>query len=334
MFKKTIIAALLAVIASAVTSAQVEEMTVGRFPKQGFFLHFPFAEDAWKAAPNVLDSLAHADFPVTYLPQDAEEIYFSGIKENGRRGIYVTYHLDSVWTRPVAVLEDALAGADCLFPMLSPDRLNLYFSASGLEGNGGYDLYVTRRESMDGWWGAPVNMGQPFSSEGNDYLFALSDDGRYAAFASDRENAVDSIDVCVIDYEATVSQDGGIPENEETRNYMEKMDQVRSYRDSINFHNRQLDTIRADYASATDASERTRMYEEIQEKEKLVPELQQKLEQAIAQLQEIEMDFLFKGVVLDPEKLAQKDEKEQSEGFMFPDWEISEFPSDFVIQQF
>lgn len=69
-------------------------------------------------------------------------------------------------------------------PFLSPDGKTLYFASVGHPGFGGYDLYKTVYEN--GRWTAPVNMGQPLNTSGNDEYFTIGGSGEVGYFASNR----------------------------------------------------------------------------------------------------------------------------------------------------
>jgi len=69
-------------------------------------------------------------------------------------------------------------------PYLSPDGKTLYFASVGHPGFGGYDLFKTVFEN--GKWSAPVNMGQPLNTSGNDEYFTIGGSGEVGYFASNR----------------------------------------------------------------------------------------------------------------------------------------------------
>jgi hypothetical protein len=48
-------------------------------------------------------------------------------------------------------------------------------------------------------WSVPVNLGFPYSSPADDFLYAASEDGRYVLFASDRDCPSDSVWVYVLE---------------------------------------------------------------------------------------------------------------------------------------
>lgn len=76
----------------------------------------------------------------------------------------------------------------------------LYFSSDALYGVGGYDLYRCRRTAA-GEWSRPENLGFPFSSPEDDFLYFNTTDGKYSLFASSRGCEGDSVNVYVLEYE-------------------------------------------------------------------------------------------------------------------------------------
>ena len=231
--------------------------------------------------------------------------------------------------------------------MLSPDGKSLYFSSDGLYGVGGYDLYVSRWDEEMKDWSEPVNMGFPYSSPYDDFLYVSDDEDGHVFFASNRDCSADSVWVYVLEYDNmpvrhSVEDPAAlkelsllIPEHEQVREeepeeapvaenagmdkYRNKMAQVRQLRDSVSFYTTSLEEDRSLFALSNDDTERMRLAELIRSREAYVPELQDSLKRAIAQLQEIEMEFLSSGVVVDPDKImaAATNENEDAPRYDF-----------------
>ena len=70
-------------------------------------------------------------------------------------------------------------------PFLHPDGKTLYFSSNRKPSGGGYDLYVTRRDTS-GNWSRPINMGTPLNTSGDEHGLVVSASGNEAYFASRR----------------------------------------------------------------------------------------------------------------------------------------------------
>lgn len=312
-----------------------------RFSLEDFFLYYPLPDKSWRKTPNQLDTLKDSRFAqALYAPEGMWEIYYSATDDNGIRNIYMTEKEDTIWTYPALLNENLTSASNEIYPMLSPDGKSLYFASEGLYGVGGYDLYVSHWDYENSEWGAPVNLGFPYSSPADDFLFVNTPDGEHTLFASNRDCSADSVWVYVLEFDnmpvrhavedpeelmklskldpasatermntqASVSTD--IPENVDIKRYLDKMTEVRSLRDSISHYNSLLDGDRNRFAMSEDESERTRLTNEILRRESLMPKLQDSLMKATSQLQKIEMEFLFSGVVIDPDKVMAAADRE------------------------
>ena len=321
-----------------------------KFSLKDFFLFYPLKDRSWRSLPNILDKdKSDPLVKATYVPDSVRTIYYSAKDEDGIRNIYSTVRRDSLWSVPELLNEEMTSSSDEIYPMLSRDGKTLYFASSGLYGMGGYDLYVTtwNKETKD--WNTPVNMGFPYSSPYDDFLFINTDDGKYSIFASNRECSRDSVYLYVLEYDsmpvrkavsdekelralasltpvnelqrmdnASVANDN-VTDNADTRLYMSKMKQVRSLRDSIAILNNAAATGRAALATA-EGTEKERLTKDIVGKEAAIVSKQLEVDKAVKDLQNIEMTFLAKGVVIDPSKVSREADKEvvgASAGYTF-----------------
>lgn len=304
---------------------------IGRkqFPLDEFFLYYPLEDQSWRQLPNQLDSSAADGLSrALYAPEWDDFILFSAPDGKGTRNIYMTEFADTVWTAPVLAGESVTSGSGEIYPMLSPDRKTLYFASKGFYGIGGYDLYMSEWDAEKGCWSAPENMGFPYSSPADDFLFVDSEDGKYSVFASNRGCPEDSVFVYVLEYESypvhapvenpdsllalsrldppvvTVEKkknETEFPDNDLTRSYKEKMARVRSLRDTIYDRSSALEELRTEFAFGNDIEERAGLTDRILRLEAEIPRLQDVLDKANAELRDVEMEFLKKGVFIDPE---------------------------------
>lgn len=317
-----------------------------KFPLEDFFLYFPLEDRSWRLAPNQLDSTSNVLSKALYAPSDAGRIYFSAEDQEGFRNIFMTELQDTVWTYPVTQNESVTMLSNEIYPMISADGRSLYFSSDGLYGVGGYDLYVSRWDDDLQGWSEPVNMGFPYSSPYDDFLYVADESEGHVFFASNRECSPDSVWVYVLEYdsmpvrhsvedpdellklsrlsvheETSVPEksDDAMPESAAKDRYMDKMAQVRALRDSVSYYSSLLDEERSRFALSNDDAERMRLAEVIREREAKVPVLQEDLNRTISELHEIEMEFLFSGVAVDPDKImaAATEEAEAPEGYEF-----------------
>ena len=312
-----------------------------RFSVEEFFLYYPLKDESWRELPNVLDTTGkHPFYKAVYFPETCRSLYYSAPDSEGSMNIYRTDLKDSTWSVPCLLNEYLVSSGDEIYPMLSPDGKRLYFASSGLYGMGGFDLYVSVWNEDQHEWGPPSNMGMPYSSPYNDFLYIDTPDGKYTIFASDRDCPADSVDVYVLEQETMpvrrsirdtdilreimalnpvddpIKLDTGAAApampvaDDETAGYSAKVAEVRSLRDSIYFNNVAIDNLRARLSETADEEGRAELTEEILRAEALTPVLQDSLDRASAILQQIEMEFLFKGIVLDPDKLVGEADRE------------------------
>lgn len=309
-----------------------------RFSIDDFYLYYPLADGSWRPAPSQLDTASHEFSKASYIPDDADVIYWSAEDKDGIRNIFHSEHQDTVWSVPALLNEHMTSPSDEIYPMLSQDGTKLYFSSAGLYGIGGYDIYVSEWDPSVGEWSVPVNMGFPYSSPYDDFLYAGSEDGKYSVFASNRDCSKDSVSVYVLEYDTmpvrravededelknimslapaqmnasgSVSEvEADIPENLDTRRYMLKMSEVRMLRDSIDRLGAAVEDARISYDE-----------EAVLDGEFALVALRDSLAKATAILQEIEMEFLFSGVIIDPDKLLAEADREiavQTADFVF-----------------
>ena len=82
------------------------------------------------------------------------------------------------------------------YPFMLSDGLTLYFAAQGPESIGGYDIFMTTYDTAEGRFLKPENIGMPFNSTANDYLFVIDEFNQLGFFATDRA-CPESDSVCV-----------------------------------------------------------------------------------------------------------------------------------------
>lgn len=127
------------------------------FSADDFFLYYPLPDKSWR--------------PVVGAPA----VYYTGTES--------VIHLSRD------------SSLDMIYPMYDGDRM--YFASKNLPGFGGYDLYYSDWDDNLGEWGEPKNMGFPYNSPYDDFLFIKTDDGQYSVFASNRGLSQDGEDVHV-----------------------------------------------------------------------------------------------------------------------------------------
>ena len=139
-------------------------------------------------------SEGHTDSYV-YLNEMGNKCYFSDENANGQMQLYTLDKLGEDWSEPLALkgINEGISEAN--YPFMMTDGTTFYFAAKGKESIGGYDIFVTRSDSENGQFLRPENIGMPFNSEANDYLYVIDELSNIGYFVTDRRQPAGK--VCV-----------------------------------------------------------------------------------------------------------------------------------------
>jgi hypothetical protein len=165
----------------------------------------PWSSPYYLASVNSTNT-ADSDLRPT-LSFDGTELYFQSNRAGsyGANDLYVCKRTEiiqppqySPWSAPVNLgktvnSSDADSGA-----FISEDGLSLYFNSYNRPGGyGGFDIWVSQRASADDPWGAPQNLGPTINTSDNEQTPALSLDGHWLYFASDKSSGYGGLDLYV-----------------------------------------------------------------------------------------------------------------------------------------
>ncbi len=117
------------------------------------------------------------------LSADGRTLIFSRGRALQNADLLVTHWDGESWEEPKPILE-LNSPEDELGPELSRDGARLYFYSNRKGGLGGYDIWMSPRESDR--WGEPINLGPNINSAYNDYDPAISPSGRRLYLSSNR----------------------------------------------------------------------------------------------------------------------------------------------------
>ena len=121
-----------------------------------------------------------------FLNEMGNKVYFSRTDGSGFQRLYTSDKLGNAWgeSTPLKGLSEGFTNAD--YPFMMNDGITFYFAAQGEESIGGYDIFFTRYDSRSGSFLKPENIGMPFNSEANDYMYAADEETGIGYFVSDR----------------------------------------------------------------------------------------------------------------------------------------------------
>lgn len=127
----------------------------------------------------------HSDSYV-WLNEFKNRAYYSVADATGKAEIGTIDKLGTNWTKGKR-LEGLSYSNPLNYPYLMADGITLYFGQKG--GNntlGGYDIYVTRYDAESGTYFRPENIGLPFNSPANDYMYLEDETDNIGWFVTDR----------------------------------------------------------------------------------------------------------------------------------------------------
>ena len=128
---------------------------------------------------------SRADSTSVFVNEMGNKIYYSQAT-NGRQQLYTCDKLGNEWSDPQLLKGLSEGLEETAYPFMLADGITFYFAGKGEESIGGYDIFFTRYDSRSGSFLKPENLGMPFNSEANDYLYAVDEYSRIGYFVSDR----------------------------------------------------------------------------------------------------------------------------------------------------
>ena len=120
-----------------------------------------------------------------FMPETGQNILYSRITPQGVFRFFSKFKSFDKWTdeTPINGLD---TDGDLRYPFLLNDGVTIYYAATGSESLGGLDIFVSRYNSATGKYLKPENIGMPFNSEANDYLYVIDEANNLGWFATDR----------------------------------------------------------------------------------------------------------------------------------------------------
>ena len=120
-----------------------------------------------------------------------DKCYFSREDSVGDFSLYTSDNLNGTWSTPSKLngLDGENGYESMNYPFMMADGSTLYFAATGSESIGGYDIFVTRFDSERGTFLKAENIGMPFNSTANDYMYAVDEFNNIGWFATDRNQS-------------------------------------------------------------------------------------------------------------------------------------------------
>ncbi len=131
------------------------------------------------------------------LGSDGRTLFFVSNRPGGLGGSDVWYSVylnDYQWSNPINAGETINTVEDEMSPFIHPDNQSLYFSSKGHIGMGGYDLFLSRKDST-GQWTSPQNLGYPINTLADEVNLIVDALGTTAYISSDKLGGSGGMDI-------------------------------------------------------------------------------------------------------------------------------------------
>lgn len=122
-----------------------------------------------------------------YINGFGNKCYFALNDTTGTSRMFVCEKLGAAWSTPQQIkgLDSSLRHITC--PFMTSNGETMYFAAkSDTEGLGGYDIFMTRYDADEGTFLDAENVGLPYNSTDDDFLYAEDDVHGFAWLATTR----------------------------------------------------------------------------------------------------------------------------------------------------
>lgn len=127
-----------------------------------------------------------------FITKDGKKLYYISDKPGGLGGtdIYVVDVHDGHYGKPVNLGPSVNSKYKEYTPYVDGDIL--YFASNRPEGQGGFDIYMTK---LDGSIEEPINLGKPMNSKGDDFGFIIDKETQKGYFSSNRRGGKGDDDI-------------------------------------------------------------------------------------------------------------------------------------------
>lgn len=173
----------------------IDSIVVG---KEDFLSNYRISPETGKLYTYNQYFKTEGDHPGTvYETELGNKLYYGKENAEGILNIYSTNKLANDWSEPYELPERINGSGDTNYPFVMTDGITIYFGSTGEQSMGGYDIFVTRYNTNTDSYLAPENIGMPFNSPFNDYMYVIDEFNNLGWFASDRYQPEDSVCIYV-----------------------------------------------------------------------------------------------------------------------------------------
>lgn len=121
-----------------------------------------------------------------YETELGNKIYYSELQKDSTLNILSRNKMMNEWGKGNMLPGSINESMNASYPYVLADGITIYYAADGPASMGGYDIFVTRYNTNTDTYLTPENVGMPFNSPYNDYMYVIDEFNNLGWFASDR----------------------------------------------------------------------------------------------------------------------------------------------------
>lgn len=143
--------------------------------------------------------------PSATLAADERTIYFSSNRPGGYGGkdLYRVVELpDGSWSYPINLGPNINTPGHEDGPFISADGTELYFSSTGHNSIGGYDVYKSELNPQTNQWGEPQTLGHPVNTVFDDIYLVMEASGKVGYYSTNRKGGHGDHDIYRVEFGA------------------------------------------------------------------------------------------------------------------------------------
>ena len=161
--------------------------------------------EAYKISPESGKLFTYNDFfqnkeeveATVYETELGNKIYYGERQPDGKLSILARNKMQGEWSKGSLLPGSINDSINANYPYVLTDGATIYYAADGENSIGGYDIFVTRYDSESSSYLRPDNIGMPFNSPANDYMYVIDELNNLGWFASDRYQPEDKVCIYV-----------------------------------------------------------------------------------------------------------------------------------------
>ncbi len=134
-----------------------------------------------------------------FISADGLSLYFASNRPGGSGDfdlwVSTRTSTDEPWSEPVNLGQTINSSSLEWHPSLTADGLELYFDSDQPGGQGSWDLWVSKRDSIEDDWGTPVNLGPQINTSNYEESSNISGDGLTLLWNGERSGGFGDSDI-------------------------------------------------------------------------------------------------------------------------------------------